>query len=174
MGYVVGTRRIRRRKLNPRRHHYARRRRHSNPRFTLGGIGEQLKSGLIGAGGGIVNSLIMGFVTPKLPASLSTGYPLHGVRVASALAVGALGKKFGGRMGAQLGEGAMIVALYLLLKDVATTAVPSLPLGDYQEIELAHPAAALGAYMDGGNALPAAGAGVGAYMEGVGDSVTEY
>lgn len=178
VGYVEGTKRIRRRKMNPRRrHHYARRRRHSNPRFSIGGIGDQLKAGLVGAGGGLVNALIMGFVTPKLPASISTGYPLHGVRIASALAVGALGKRFAGSTGVKLGEGAMIVAMYLLLKDVATSTVPSLPLGDYQEIELSHPAAALsgmGAYMNG-NSLPEAGAGMGAYMEGInaGESV-EY
>ena len=175
VGYVVGTKRIRHRKLNPRRRHHARRR-HSNPRFSIGGIGSQLKAGLIGAGGGLVNALIMGFVTPKLPASVSTGYPLHGVRIASALAVGALGKRFAGSTGVKLGEGAMIVAMYLLLKDVATSTVPSLPLGDYQEIELSHPGAALsgmGAYMNG-NALPEAGTGMGAYMEGLTDQVQEY
>lgn len=175
VGYVVGTKRIRRRKMNPRRRHHARRR-HSNPRFSLPGIGSQLKAGLVGAGGGLVNALIMGFVTPKLPASVSTGYPLHGVRIASALAVGALGKRFAGSTGVKLGEGAMIVAMYLLLKDVATSTVPSLPLGDYQEIELSHPGSALsgvGAYMNG-NALPEAGAGMGAYMEGLTDQVQEY
>lgn len=169
MGYVVGTKRVRRRKLNPRRRHHYARRRHSNPRFTLGGIGDQLKGGAIGAAGGLLNSLVMGFLTPKLPATFQTGYSLHGVRVASALAVGALGKRFAGSTGAKLGEGAVVVALYLLLKDVATSTVPSLPLGDYQEIELAHPASALGAYMDGDKMLAPAGAGggMGAYMEGV-------
>ncbi len=177
VGYVVGKKPIRRRKLNPRRRHVARRR-HSNPRFSIGGIGAQLKNGAIGAGGGILNALIMGFVTPKLPTTLSTGYPLHAVRISSALAVGALGRKFAGPLGVRLGEGAMVVAMYLLLKDVATSTVPSLPLGDYQEIELAHPGTALngvGAYMNG-NALPAAESGMGAYMEGLnqGDMVSEY
>ena len=177
-GYVVGTAKIRRRKLNPRHRRYHARRRHRNPRFSVGGIGTQLKNGLVGAGGGLTNALIMGFLTPKLPATFSTGYPLHGVRIASALAVGALGRKFAGNLGTRLGEGAMVVAMYLLLKDVATSTVPSLPLGDYQEIELANPAAALaggmGAYMNG--ALPAPEAGMGAYMEGLhaGDMVTEY
>ena len=178
MGYVQGTKRIRRRKLNPRRRHHSARRRRSNPRFSIGGIGSQLKAGLVGAGGGLINALIMGFVTPKLPATIATGYPLHGVRIASALAVGAVGKRFGGSAGMKLGEGAMVVAMYLLLKDVATSTVPSLPLGDYQEIELANPGAALngmGAYMNG-NALPASEAGMGAYMEGInaGDSVSEF
>lgn len=175
-GYVVGTAKIRRRKMNPSRRHHALKR-HRNPRFSIGGIGGQLKAGLVGASGGLANALIMGFITPKLPASISTGYPLHGVRIASALAVGALGRKFAGRYGAQLGEGAMIVAVYLLLKDVATATVPSLPLGDYQEIELSHPASVLGgvgAYMNG---LPAPrGGDVGAYMDGLTtqDAVMEY
>ncbi len=176
-GYAVGNAPIRRRKMNPRRRRHRARRR-SNPRFSIGGIGAQLKNGLVGAGGGLANALIMGFITPKLPATFSTGYPLHGVRIASALAVGALGRKFAGNLGTRLGEGAMIVAMYLLLKDVATSTVPSLPLGDYQEIELSNPAAALaggiGAYMHG--ALVAPEAGMGAYMEGLnaGDMVTEY
>ncbi len=175
-GYVVGTAKIRRRKLNPRRHRVHHRRR-SNPRFSVGGIGNQLMAGVKGGAGGILNSLLLGFVGPKLPASISTGYPLHGVRIAGALAIGALGRRFAGRLGTELGEGAMTVAMFLLLHDVATSTVPSLPLGDYQEITLQNPAKALGTYMDGERgALPAPGETMGAYMDGLttGDPVAEY
>jgi len=175
VGYVVGSKPIRRRKMNPRRHS---RHRHRNPRFSVPGLVGQLKAGLIGGAGGIANALLMGVVTPRLPAVVATGYPLHGVRIASAAAIGWAGRKFAGRMGAQLGEGAMVVAMYLLLKDVTTSMVPSLPLGDYQEIELAHPASVLGAYMEGralSQNLSGAEPGMAAYMEGLGaDSVVEY
>ena len=135
-----------------------------------------MKSGFFGGVGGILNSLVIGFVGPKLPASVSTGYPLHAVRIASALGVGMAAKKVAGRAGEDIGTGAMAVAMYLLLKDVAASYAPSLPLGDYQEITLDHPGSLMGAYMNGPQVTHSPqpmDAGVGAYMNGV-DAVTEY
>jgi hypothetical protein len=173
VGYTIGSRPIRRRKLNPRRRSHRARRR-SNPRFSVGNIGGQLMAGLKGGAGGILNSLLIGFVGPKLPSSINSGYPLHGVRIVGALAIGAAGRRFAGRLGTELGEGAMAVAMYLLLKDVAAKTVPSLPLGDYQEIELRNPGSVLGTYMNGEGSLPAPGMGV--YMDGLSthDPVMEY
>ncbi len=175
-GYVVGHAKIRRRKLNPRHRRHHAKRRHSNPRFSVGGIVSQLKAGGIGAIGGILNALVIGFIGPKLPSSINTGYPLHAARIATALGIGIAGKKFAGRMGEQMGEGAMVVAMYLLLKDVASTTVPSLPLGDYQEITLANPGSVLSSYLEGprsaGHTM-VGDPGVGSYLEGM-ESTAEY
>lgn len=160
VGYVVGARRIRRRKLNPRRA-TSRRRRHSNPRFSLGGIAGQLMPAVYGAGGALALDVALGYI--PLPAMLTTGYARHATRIVGALGIGWLGRKFLGSKGAAAGSGALTVAVYGLLKDVAVqaTAGKVKGLGDYEEIQVDgyfDPAPQIGAYMNG----------VGAYMAGDG------
>lgn len=175
VGYVQGAGRIRRRKLNPRR--VARRRRHSNPRFNMGGIANQLIPAAYGAGGGLALDLALGYI--PLPAVLKTGYARHATRIVGALGIGWLAGKFLRGRGAAVAQGALTVAMYGLLKDVVVQFAPaaiSSKLGEYEEITVngyEDPAALIdvgtGAYMNGsavdmGNTMDI---GTGAYMEGV-------
>lgn len=152
LGYVVGSKRIRRRKLNPRRG--VSRRRHSNPRFSLGGLTNQLIPAAYGAAGALALDVALGYI--PLPAMLKTGYARHATRIVGALGIGFLASKFlRGRAGA-IGQGALTVAVYGLLKDVAVQTVGDKVkgLGDYEEITV-------NGYMD-------AAPGVGAYLNGMG------
>jgi hypothetical protein len=162
LGYVVGTKR-RRRKLNPRR--ASRRRRHSNPRFSINGITSQLMPAAYGAAGALVLDVALGYI--PLPAMLKTGYARHATRIVGALGVGFLASKFLRGRAAAIGQGALTVAVYGLLKDVAAQTLGDKVrgLGDYEEITV-------DGYMD---AAPGMGAYLGAYMpgEGVGDYATE-
>jgi len=155
--------RRRRRKHNPRRHRAHRRR---NPRFSLGGIQNSavgmLKDGAVGGAGALVNSVLLGYALPLLPATMTTGYALDAVRIVSATVMAMLGKRFGGHYGETAGKGAIAVAMYLLLRDVVVSMAPTLPLGDYEEISIDSTSDQIGAYMDPAQRL----AGVGAYMSG--------
>jgi hypothetical protein len=179
VGYVSGSARIRRRKMNPRRRHVSRRRR-SNPRFSLGGITHQLLPAAYGAGGAIALDIALGYI--PLPAMLATGYPKHAVRIVGALGIGWLAGKFLKGKAQAIGQGALTVAVYGLLKDVLVQFAPSVKgLGDYEEILVdgyMDPAArvgsfneGVGAYLQGGFAAQAEDSldvdGVGAYLQGV-------
>jgi hypothetical protein len=182
----------RRRRRNPRHHHRVHRHRRSNP-ISLGGLTSGLVPGLIdgaiGGAGALANSILLGYVAPMLPSTFTTGYAYDAVRIASAAILGMAGKKFGGRKGEIAGQGAMAVAMYFLLRDITTAMVPTLPLGDYEEISIDSTADQLGAYMDparplgaylpdgsraGGGGFSAIGnkrnvtPGFGAYMNGAG------
>jgi hypothetical protein len=172
---VISNPRRRKRRSNP-RHHYRVRRRRSNP-ISLGGIAgglvPSLTNGAIGGAGALVNSILLGYVAPMLPATFTTGYAYDAVRIASAAILGIVGKKFGGAKGAIAGEGAMAVAMYFLLRDITTAMAPSIPLGDYEEVSIDSTADQLGAYMDPARPLGAylpdgsrAPSGMGAYMSG--------
>ena len=167
----MGSKRIRRRKLNPRRRHHARRRRHSNPRLSISGITSQLIPAAYGAAGAVALDVILGYV--PVPAMLTQGYAKHATRIVGALGVGYLGRKFLGSKGAAMGAGALTVAVYGLFKDVLVQFAPSVKgLGDYEEISIDNtadqigaymdPAARLGAYLPDGSKAP----GMGAYMAG--------
>jgi hypothetical protein len=179
---IDNPRRRKRRRHNPRHHYRSKRRR--NPRFGIsrGDITAQLMPAAVGGLGALLNSVVLGYVTPMLVPIvpfMTTGYGLHALRIASSLGLGILGKKFGGRHGQQAGEGALTVAMYLLFRDVAVSFAPMLPLGDYEEISIDGTADQLGAYMDPATRLGAymSGArlpdgsrrapGMGAYMTGV-------
>jgi hypothetical protein len=163
VGYVVGSRPVRRRKMNPRRRRAsARRRRYSNPRFSLGGITSQLMPAVFGAGGALALDVALGYI--PLPAMLKTGYARHATRIVGAIGLGWAARKFLGSKGAAAGAGALTVAVYGLLKDVAVqaTAGKVKGLGDYEEVEVSgyyDPAPQIGAYMPS--------PGMGAYMSGV-------
>jgi hypothetical protein len=162
VGYVVGAKRIRRRKLNPRR--VSRSRRRSNPRFSVSGITNQIMPAVYGAGGALALDVALGYI--PLPAVLTTGYARHGVRIVGALGIGWLASKFLRGKGQAIGAGALTVAVYGLLKEVAVgvTAGKVKGLGDYEEIEVSgyyDPAPQIGAYMTS--------PGIGAYMAGGSD-----
>lgn len=169
-GYVVGTKRIRRRKLNP-RHHYRRRR--SNPRFSVAGITNQLIPAAYGAGGAIALDIAMGYL--PLPPMFATGYPKHATRIVGALGIGWVARKFLGGKGNAVAQGALTVAMYNLIKDVIVQFAPAIKgLGDYEEISIDDtaaqlgrmgaylPGATMGAYLPDGSIAP----DMGAYMNG--------
>lgn len=166
VGYVVGSKRIRRRKMNPRRHS----RRH-NPRFSIAGITSQLMPAAYGAAGAVALDVALGYI--PLPVMFQTGYGKHGARIVGALGIGWLARKFLGSKGNAVAAGALTVAMYSLVKDVVVQFAPSVKgLGDYEEIAIDNtadqigaymdPAARLGAYLPDGSVAP----GMGAYMAG--------
>ena len=165
MGYTIGSRRIRRLKLNPRH-----RRRHRNP-ISVRGITGQITSAGMGALGGVALDVSLGYLTPMLPAALTTGYVKHATRIGAALGLGYLSKKFLGGKGDAVAKGALVVAMYGLLKDVIVQFAPSVPgLGDYEEVTL--DTSGMGAYITGphnmGAYLPdgSHAPGMGAYLNG--------
>lgn len=168
VGYVVGSKRIRRRKLNPRRRY---RRRH-NPRFSVAGITGQLMPAVWGGLGGIANDVGFGYVSGFLPAMFQSGYGKSGAKIANALLIGWIARKFLGARGAQVAHGALTVAVYQLLKDVTVQFAPTLPgLGDYEQITIPDtgniagyvPGTTVGAYLPDGSVAQ----GMGAYLGGV-------
>lgn len=140
----------RRRRKNPIRHRArarrrnpifrARRRAHRgrNP-FNVSGIKAALIPAGIGALGAIGLSAAMSFVTPKLPASLQSGYVNTAVKLAGAIALGMIaGKVLGSEKGKYVTMGGLTVVLVGALTPLIQSAVPSLPLSG------------LGAYMQPG------------------------
>lgn len=163
-GYVVGNKPIRRRKLNPRRRRHHARRRRSNPRFSVSGITNQLMPAFYGAAGGIALDVALGYV--PLPDMLKTGYAKHATKIAGALGIGILARKFLRGKGSAVAAGALTVAVYGLLKDVAIRFAPQVKgLGDYEEVTIDNTADQIGAYINGylpdGSSSP-----MGAYISG--------
>jgi hypothetical protein len=170
--------RRRHRRHNPRRHYRARHRRSNPMRLpTVAGLMSTLQEGAIEGAGGLANSVALGFILPYLPATFTTGYALHGVRILNAALLAYLGKNFGGRIGGIAGRGAVAVAMFQLFRDLTVSMAPTLPLGDYEEIALTgvdsgniagymDPATTMGAYMHG-RRLPDGSRGMGAYMQGM-------
>jgi hypothetical protein len=160
---------------NPRRH---RKHRRHNPRLFEGAKDSAvnlLKEGAVGGAGALVNSVLLGYGMPYLPATFNSGYALDAIRIATATGLAMLGRKFGGRMGETAGKGAIAVAIYLLFRDITVSMAPTLPLGDYEEISIDSTSDQIGAYMDPatrlGSYLPdgsIARQGTGAYMSGLG------
>jgi hypothetical protein len=161
---------------NPHRRH--RKHRRHNPRLFEGAQNSAvnlLKEGAVGGAGALINSVLLGYGMPYLPATFNSGYALDAIRIATATGLAMLGKKFGGRMGETAGKGAIAVAMYLLFRDITVSMAPTLPLGDYEEISIDSTSDQIGAYMDPatrlGSYLPdgsIARQGTGAYMSGLG------
>lgn len=167
VGYVAGHARVRRRKLNPRRHRaHAKRRRHRNPRMgglSLGGLKHTIVPALIGGVGAIALDVAFSYI--PLPAALSTGYVKTGVKLAGAIGLGFVASKIIGReRGKAVALGALTVVLYGAVKDLIKQYAPSVPglAGDYSDMRV-------GAYMtpqlSGMNPAPML-QGLGAYMAG--------
>ena len=142
VGYTVGTKRIRRRKLNPmRRHRY---RRHRNPSMSMGGIKGSImptvKEGFTGAIGALGLDVLWGFAAGNatIGAYVSNQYVGFAAKLLGAVLVGAVGGKVMRGKGRELAVGAATVAEHDFLKSLLQTMAPSIfgaggsvPLGAY-------------------------------------------
>jgi hypothetical protein len=146
LGYTVGTRRIRRRKLNPhrRRSHH---RRHRNPslRGFTGQIMPTVKAGAWGASGALALDILWGLVATNLPSVasyLTNPYVAFAAKAAGAVTVGTLGGHLARGRGRDLAVGAMTVVTHDFLKTLLVQMAPTIfgPGGTL----------AFGAYMSGG------------------------
>jgi hypothetical protein len=130
-GYTVGTKRIRRRKLNPhRRHHY--RRRH-NPSFRLGSITRgfmpTVKAGGVGAVGALALDGVWGFVNfnlPQVAGFLTNPYVALVAKYGMAVAVGGLGGNLWRGKGRELAVGGATVVTHDFLKTLLQQMAPTL------------------------------------------------
>jgi hypothetical protein len=142
VGYTVGTKRIRRRKLNPmRRHRY---RRHRNPSMSFGSIKSSVmptvKEGFTGAIGALGLDALWGFVAGNatLGAYVSNQYVGFAAKLLGAVLIGAVGGKVMRGKGRELAVGAATVAEHDFLKALLQSMAPtifgaggSVPLGSY-------------------------------------------
>ena len=131
-GYVVGSRKIRRRKLNPRHRRHHARRRHRNPRFGLpsvrGVVRGTIMPAAIGATGAIALDVAMGYASPYLPAALQGKWAMLGVKLVGAIGLGMVAGKFLGReRGRIVTLGAATVVGYGALKSAVASALPTVP-----------------------------------------------
>jgi hypothetical protein len=186
MGYTVGSRKIRRRKLNPRTR--SRRRYHRNPIGlpSLSGLMAQIVPAAYGAGGAIALNLGLSYL--PLPAVLTTGWARHGVRLVGAFGLGVVAKKFLGARGSNVAAGALTVVMYDILKEVLNMAAPSIGsrLGEFEDVSIyengfidpASPVRGLSAYLSGdpdnNNGVDGNLDGMGAFIEGNLDGVSDY
>jgi hypothetical protein len=160
MGYTVGTRKIRRRKLNPhRRHHRRAHRRHRNPslRGITGQILPTVKAGAWGAAGALGLDVLWGIVTNRLPtiaSYLTNPYVGFAAKAMGAVTVGSLGGRLARGKGRDMAVGAMTVVTHDFLKSLLVQMAPTLfgpggsvPLGAYLSATGAPDY--LGAYLSG-------------------------
>jgi len=140
LGYTVGTRKIRRRKLNPhRRHSY--RRRNPSLRGLTGQIMPTIKAGAWGASGALGLDVLWGLITTNLPslaAYLTNPYVTFLAKAAGAVGVGTLGGHLARGKGKDMAVGAMTVVTHDFLKSLMVQMAPtifgpggSLALGSY-------------------------------------------
>ena len=173
-GYTVGnvTRHpIRRRKLNPTSN--PRRRYRRNP-FHMGGIGTDVMAAGGGAAGAVALNALWGYLSPHLPATLtSSAFITAASKTAAAVGLGyGVGKIAGRRNGTMVAVGAMTVIFAQLLQSMLQSAMPSIPFAGIGTTYNPSPYLnGLGAYMPA--ALPAPPAtgtqamhGLGAYLHG--------
>lgn len=164
-GYVVGTKRIRRLKLNPHRRHH--RRRHRNP-FTLGGVTSAflptLKAGGWGAAGGLANDAGWGFVSslittnlPTVATYLTNPYVGFLAKAFNAVLIGRLGGMVASGRAQQLAVGAMTCVVHDFLKTTLESMMPTV-FGTGGTLAL------------GGLGDPDPGLRFGAYISGLGGS----
>lgn len=158
VGYTVGTRKVRRRKLNPHRRHSRHRRRNPSLRGLTGQIMPTVKAGAWGAAGALGLDVLWGLVVNQLPsvaAYLTNPYVGFAAKAAGAVAVGAVGGKVAKGKGRELAVGAMTVIVHDFLKTTLQGMAPTLfgPGGSLP----------LGAYLSGGGM---SAEGLGAYLSG--------
>lgn len=128
-GYTVGTKRIRRRKLNPHRRHY---RRHRNP-MSIRGLTSSfmptVKAGGVGAVGALALDGAWGFVTFNLPSVagyLTNPYVALVAKYAMAIGVGTLGGKLMRGKGRELAVGGATVVTHDFLKTLLQQMAPTI------------------------------------------------
>jgi hypothetical protein len=141
-----------------------------------------LKPAAIGAAGAIATSIAYGYLSPSLPAALTTGYLPVAVKAAAAIALGMLVGKFMSRQDGQYATiGGLTVVLVGAVTPLITSAAPTLPglsgLAGYGDYIPYHPSRPMGAYSPSlaraatvrgmgrlGFVSPAPRVGMGAYM----------
>lgn len=170
-GYVVGSRRIRRRKLNPRM---------LSPRGILNAL---IPAGM-GAAGAVALDLAMNYV--PLPAQFQTPLWKNVARIVGAFGLGYVAAFALGREKArQVTLGALTVASYTVIRDLVSQNFPQLGLSgaesyDMSDLRMGYLSPApmltsaaqqsgMGAYMRG--SMPTPAPGVGAYMRDSLDTV---
>jgi hypothetical protein len=167
-------RRIRRRARNPIFHR--RRKRRHNP-FSSGGVMAVLKPAAIGAAGALAMNIGYGYLSPSLPATLTTGYLPVLVKGAAAIGVGMLVGKFMSRQdGMYATVGGLTVVLLGLVTPMLQSAAPTLPglsglagYGDYIPMRMGAYSPSLARNANSrfgrlGFISPAPKVGMGAYM----------
>lgn len=126
--------------LNPRRRRRrsysvarrSRRRRNPTVRGFVNQLQPMVKNGIVGAAGALGLDVLLGFLQPKLPAQLQSGYGLTAAKVLGAIGVGMIANIAGLRgRGNALALGAMTVVLHDELKKLAQAQFPGLALGEY-------------------------------------------
>lgn len=117
IGYTVGSRRIRRRKMNP------------SIRGITGQVMPTIKSGFIGALGALGLDALHAQTSKYLPVSLQTGYANTAVKLLEAVLVGMIGNFALRGRGRALAEGAATVVIHDALKPVV--AGFGVPMGAY-------------------------------------------
>lgn len=154
-GYTIGTKRIRRRKLNPR----VRRRRRSNPRLfglpSMGGIIGQLTNAGLAATGALGFNLAFSYI--PVPESLKGGWLGRGVKLAGAIGFGMLAKRFLGAKGNVIAQGALIGQMIDIGRVVISGVSPDIGarLGEFEDVSLGDdidyidPASPINGYLSG-------------------------
>lgn len=132
-----------------------------------------MRAGVIGALGALGLDVATGYLAPRLPAQLQSGYGLTAVKVLGAIGIGILGGYALRGRGGDLAKGAMTVVLHDELKKLVAAQFPAIPLGEYFSVAPTvgypgiayNPATGMGEYMTG---VP-----LGEYMEND-DGGSEY
>lgn len=170
---VVRHRHKRHRARNPIFRH--RRKRRTNP-FSVRGLKGVLMPAAYGAGGAIATAIAYGYLSPKLPAALTTGYAPILVKAAAAIGLGMLIGKFMSRQDGQYATiGGLTVVLVGAVTPLITQAAPTLPglsgLSGYGDYIPYRPMGAYAPSLANRNRLgrlgfvsPAPRVGMGAYM----------
>jgi hypothetical protein len=134
IGYTVGTAKIRRRKMNPRRRRRGRSRRRRNPislrSFGPGNLMSQVSGALPGAVGALGLDVALGFL--PIPVTWKAGIPGYLTKIVGAIALGmAASKVAGSATGAKVTTGALTVMFHGILRELLATSMPGIPLGMY-------------------------------------------
>lgn len=134
IGYTVGTAKIRRRKMNPRRRRRGRSRRRRNPislrSFAPGNLMSQVTGALPGAVGALGLDVALGFL--PIPVTWKAGIPGYLTKIVGAIALGmAASKVAGSGTGAKVTTGALTVMFHGILRELLATNFPAVPLGMY-------------------------------------------
>jgi hypothetical protein len=120
-------RHYRRRARNPIFSHRRKRRRHHNP-FSTSGLMAVLKPAGIGAAGAIATAIAYGYLSPSLPASVTTGFFPTLIKAGAAVGLGMLiGKVMSRQDGQYATIGGLTVVLVGAVTPYLTSAAPSLP-----------------------------------------------
>ncbi len=116
----------RRRARNPIR--YSRRRHRAHNPFSTRGLKGVLVPAAYGAGGAIATAIAYGYLAPKLPTALTTGYMPVLVKAAAAIGLGMLIGKFMSRQDGQYATvGGLTVVLVGAVTPLITQNAPTIP-----------------------------------------------